>query len=119
MKKLSVKHRENKMEQDTQSGAVSTMSDSEGMDHKGVPALFLKPELEELVEYAQAVQEKRDAFGAAGKTDLYQILDRISTDMLKMIKCFKEERVSFDECYEELVSLYVFVELYFDIQPQN
>lgn len=98
-------------------GVVS--SASREIDKKDIAVLFFKPEVEELEEYAQAVKEKGEICRALDKVEIYSILNRIHSDMVKMIKCFKEEAVSFDECYEELVSLYVFVELYFDLVPQN
>lgn len=73
----------------------------------------------ELKEYVLAVSEKSALANKAQKYDLVPILDTIATDMRRIISYYETNDLSFNKCYEEIVSLYVFVEIYFKFEDKR
>lgn len=69
----------------------------------------------ELQEYANALKEKINLARKQGKQDLVPVLEAIARDMFRLIEHYEEGDISFHKCYEEIVSLYVFVEIYFKL----
>lgn len=72
----------------------------------------------ELKEYIYAVEEKSKLAQSYGKSDLAPVLDAIAADMQRIIGYYEGGDLSFNKCYEEIVSLYVFVEIYFKFDRQ-
>lgn len=75
--------------------------------------------LEEIDEYILAVDEKRKLFKERDKTDMQNALSKIISSMKKAVNSFKLGTMTFNECYEEVVSLYVFSELYFELDTNT
>ena len=71
--------------------------------------------VKELQEYIFAIEEKVVIAEKADKKDIANILSAVATDMKKIIRYYEEGDLSFNKCYEEVVSLYVFVEIYINL----
>ncbi len=72
------------------------------------PASLIK----ELQEYIYAIEEKVEIAKTKDKEDIANILSSVAADMNKIVRFYEEGELTFNKCYEEVVSLYVFVEIY-------
>lgn len=73
----------------------------------------------EMKEYIYAVQEKAKLAKNHQKHDLVPILENVAADMNRIIGYYESGGLSFHKSYEDIVSLYVFVEIYFKIPCPN
>lgn len=76
------------------------------------PASLIK----ELKEYIYAIEEKVVIAKNKDKEDIANILSAVATDMNKIVRFYEEGELTFNKCYEEVVSLYVFVEIYIHLE---
>tara|TARA_B100001989_G_C24521611_1_gene456164 strand:+ start:1126 stop:1476 length:351 start_codon:yes stop_codon:yes gene_type:complete len=101
----------------TNSEYIIDLHSHEENHHNGeTPTALL---LEELYEYIHAVEEKRKIFQKQGRKDMQNAIGTITRDMEKSVTFFKQENLSFSECYEEIISLYVFTELYLKLERKT
>ena len=74
---------------------------------------------QELHEFIIAIEEKIRLATSEGNSYLVHVLEKIRKSMIDVSVAFEEKQVEFFSAYEEITNLYVFSELYLDIEEVN
>ena len=85
----------------------------------------IKPEnledknLSELLSFSYALTEKIKISEEMKKDCFIQILNKIVRDIEKLIRYYENSSMSFSDAYEEILSLYIFSEIYLPLESEN